>query len=117
MKAIPLFSLVLFTSMTAAFSQIPNNDFENWTNVSLWEQLDDWWSNYGDFVAVSLSKNTDAYSGTYAAHLGNYAVPSYMFAGFGLVSHPHYITVYAKTNVVANDSVWMKIILYSNGLP
>ena len=108
---ITFFSAILFP----LYSQIPNNDFENWTDAGFWEELDGWFSNYGDLIPVCLQKSTDAYSGAYAAHLDNSLINSYMYSDFTISSHPHSLTAYVKGNVGAGDSVYINVILYQDG--
>lgn len=106
---------ICFTSLLSA--QIPNHDFENWTDAGLYDICDEWITNYGDFVPVSAQKDSDAYSGFLAAHLVNYAVDAYLFSGFPVTFHPHHLTAFIKGNVGVSDSVFMNVILYKNGLP
>jgi hypothetical protein len=106
---------ICFSSLLSA--QIPNHDFENWTDAGFYDVCDEWITNYGDFVPVSAQKDSDAYSGFLAAKLINYAVDAFLYSGFPVTFHPHHLTAFIKGNVAANDSIFMNVILYKNGLP
>ena len=82
----------------------------------MWEELDGWISNYGDFGAVSIWKDSDACSNTLATHLANFATPSFMFSNFSITSHPHNLTACVKGSISQNDSVWIKVTLFANGM-
>lgn len=68
------FILLLFFSI-ALFGKaqtLPNNDFENWEDMGLYEEPEFWNSPNqltATFGAVGVTKNEDAYSGNYAARL------------------------------------------------
>jgi hypothetical protein len=69
MKNNLIFSCVLLISLNA-FGQIPNAGFETWISAGSFEDAQDWtsYNQYTQFASITtVSKTTDAHSGTYAA--------------------------------------------------
>ena len=111
MKKLILSLLVIF-SIKFSSAQIPNSDFENWTITPLWEELDGWTSFYGDFVVPCISKDTDSYSGSFAAYFNNFSIPSYAYTSFPLSAKPGLLRAFVKANVAAGDSIYIRVVLY-----
>lgn len=109
-KFIP-FLLVIF-SLKFSSAQIPNGDFENWTVTPLWEELDGWTSFYGDFALPCISKDTDAYSGSFAAYFNNFTINSYAYISFPISSKPEQLKAFVKANVATGDSIYIRVVLY-----
>src|SRR5947207_4386532 len=113
MKKLILFLLVIL-SIKFSSAQIPNSDFENWTITPLWEELDGWTSFYSDFVLPCISKDTDAYSGSFAVYFNNFAIPSFAYTSFPISSKPDLLRAFVKATVAADDSIYIRVILYNS---
>ena len=76
-----LLFVLVFQSHVLAQNQIPNNDFEYWETISLYEEPVDW-NTPNPYTAglgvITVSKSTDSYSGNYSAKLESKNV---MFVG------------------------------------
>jgi hypothetical protein len=125
MKKATLFIIsVLFTALqgcvkesTISPSNLPNGDFEGWTAS---DELQSWKTNscpecYTAFNSYVVQKTTEAYHGQYAAKLifnGVYsAVASDLFA---VPSHPMSLSGYSKCTLNTNDTVSIKVQVFSH---
>ena len=133
-----LIAVVLSLFVTAqAFSQIPNNRFENWTNTGNYLTPDEWWTSNdsaaGTFYPVTRS--TDHYPlavGNYSLRLENNIslLPDWGAMGiawtggwegnnypvFPITGHPLSLCGYYKFIPQNNDTMEIHIRLYKNGV-
>src|ERR1700756_3301773 len=96
MKKLSLF-VCLSLFINYLFSQIPNSDMENWDNQPI---LLDWETNsrpltlppYDPYV---VKKDTDSYSGKFAADLfANGVFKAWVKTTFAVQLHPHHLSLY-----------------------
>lgn len=82
--------IVLFSIMLSGKAQtLPNNDFETWENLGLFEEPE-MWNTPNPFTslvgAVCVSKSADSYSGSFAARLETIEVLGGQFQAPGLLT-------------------------------
>jgi len=76
-KGIALFCGLFLAVLSIFGQQIPNDSFENWTNMGTYDALDDWSCSSEVTVTVpvfgapNVFKDNDAHSGSYSARLQN----------------------------------------------
>jgi hypothetical protein len=76
-KSVSLFAIFMLIIGISVYSQyIPNGGFENWTNVALFENPDNWTTGNvaqlyggGDIEVLTTVKTEDCYSGNYALQM------------------------------------------------
>jgi hypothetical protein len=107
-----LIGVLLFSS--AAFCQIPNAGFENWTsgNPDNWEA-----SNSGQFVTITQS--TDAHSGSYSVKgavlsISGFSIPPALITKFAYTGRPASLSGFYKLTSVSSDSLVITVALYKN---
>lgn len=92
--------ILLLLIGSSAFAQIPNSDFENWTNDPV---LIDWQTNSAPgtlppYDPYTVRQSMDAYSGTYCADLyTNGIFKPYMETTFPVSAHPEKLSFYWKS--------------------
>lgn len=92
--------ILLLLIGSSAFAQIPNSDFENWTNDPV---LVDWQTNSAPgtlppYDPYTVRQSMDAYSGTYCADLfSNGVFKPYMETTFPVSAHPEKLSFYWKS--------------------
>ena len=124
-------------STTFIYSQIPNSGFENWATTGNYQTPIGWatmnTASTGSFY--SGTKSTDHYpsiAGDYSIRLENntsltQATGSYGMAitkafdypykpAFSLSGHPATLTGYYKFNSMNNDSMFIRVVLFQNGI-
>ena len=96
---------------------IPNGDFENWTPGYL---LSDWQTNscplcLPAFETYIIRQDSTPYHGLYAAKfIYNNVYASWAKNKFPVPYHPAQLSAYVKCNLVAGDTVMIKIKLLHN---
>jgi len=98
-------------------SNLPNGDFEGWT---VNDELQDWKTNscpecYPAYNSYVVQKTTEAYHGQYAAKfIYNGVYPAVASELFGVPSHPLSLSGYTKCTLNANDTVSVKVQVFSH---
>lgn len=117
-----------------AQQQLPNNGFENWTNVVLFEQASDWTcSNSGNLTEnPGLMKSDDAYSGEYSVKLqsvlsGEDTIFSFVYHGYltgdgpggGIPYSENFdgVSGYYKSSMAEHDSATIMLVKFLNSEP
>jgi hypothetical protein len=131
-----LLVLTAFLISNNAFSQIPNNGFENWNNAGSYLNPAGWWTpnEYATGAYYPVTRSTDHYPGD----VGNYSMrlennvalyPDIASSGltwtgdvngsdypvFPVIGHPNSFCGYYKFIPQNNDTAEIHIILYNNG--
>lgn len=108
--------LLMFALLTQTFAQIPNGDFESWTNGN----PDGWFTDNIPGVAIPITQSNDKHGGSYAARgevlsvAGN-AYPGYLYnygengKGFPINQRYAQLDGYYKLTTSASDKflVWV----------
>jgi len=121
-----LLSLLSFGVLASAFAQIPNNDFENWTSISI--EVPNTWP----LIVGKVTKTTDAHSGSFAVRLqgdttdgnnehgavlfGNSNDGKYFYDGFPIAAKPDSLIVWLKYNIAAGDTGLIFLFTQKNGI-
>ena len=96
--------------------QLPNSDFEGWT---VNDELQQWKTNSCAeckpiFNTYVIQKTTEAYHGQYAAKfLFNGVYPATAYNTFPVSSHPSELLGYTKCGLYENDTVSIKVRVFS----
>lgn len=137
MKKISFLLSILFAFILNINAQIPNHGFEDWTNFGNYEDPVGWATmnsiSTGPFY--SCTKSTDHYPatiGNYSVRLENNTSLTQMTGAFGMAvtdtfafpfqpafpvsGNPTSLCGYYKYFPQNNDSMWIKIFLFNNGL-
>lgn len=102
---------------TMSPSNLPNGDFEGWSVNDL---PDDWKTNScpectGAINSYVVQKTTEAYHGQYAAKLiYNGAYPAVASNLFAIPSHPMSLSGYTKCTLNEDDTVSVKVQVFSH---
>jgi len=116
-----LISIIILSACTkdnAKLIQIPNGDFESWTNLL----PNNWVTNscpycLPAFETYIIQQDTPAYEGKYAAKfIYNNVYAATAENKFALSEHPDYLTANVKCNHFGNDTVSVKIKLLKNSI-
>lgn len=125
MRPVTLIIAILITSVLFSCSkdtagndiiEIPNGDFELWDNMPI---LHSWKTNScpvcdPPFETYIVQKETDAFSGQYAAKLiSNNVYRSFAENKFSISSHPTHLTGYIKSAITIGDTASIHIELFS----
>jgi hypothetical protein len=136
MKIFTIILTVLIALTITLNAQITNSGFENWTTVGSYENPTGWAtsnsSSTGSFY--SCTKSTDHYPasvGNYSLRLENNTALTQTTGGWGMAAtdtmaypyepsfpisgHPTSLTGYYKFNSVNSDTMFIRILLFSNG--
>ncbi len=137
MKKFTLMFLAFMLMTISANAQNLVFDFENWTNSGSYEEPVGWvtMNNISQGPFYSCTKSTDHYPsvvGSYSLRIENNTSLTQMTGGWGLVAtgsfnfplepafpisgHPNSLNGYYKYNSVNDDSLWIYIVLFDNGL-
>lgn len=116
-----IYFILFFTFITECFyGQIPNNNFENWSNVNL---LIDWHTNSCPMCVPQIETyivqkdSINVYNGNYAAKfVYNNSYPSFATIKFPLSSHPSSLSAYIKNQLFGIDTASLEIKLYKNSM-
>ena len=117
MKKTISFFIIYFALYQISFTQtIPNSDFENWTTFGGWYDNPDYWTtNNSQIMVASVNKYTTAYHGTLAAQIITGGLPGWCQTQFPLTAHPSNLSAWVMTNISGTDTVFISIVLMSNG--
>lgn len=128
---------VLTLSAMNAFAQIPNSDFENWTNKGSYNDLNGWatMNQYCTGPFYSCTKSTDHYPssiGSYSMRIENNTSLGQTTGGWGIavtdtmaypfqptfpiVGHPTSLTGYVKYNGLNGDTASIGLVMFNNGI-
>lgn len=132
---IALTVLISLTIITNA--QIPNNGFENWTTIGSYEDPIDWATMNAACTGpfYSCTKSTDHYPatvGNFSIRLENNTSLTQMTGAYGMaitdtmaypfqpafpiIGNPTSLCGYYKYNSLNNDSMFIRIIFFNNGI-
>lgn len=98
-------------------SNLPNGDFEGWT---VNDELQNWKTNSCPecdpaFNSYVVQKTTEAYHGQYAAKfIYNGVYPAIASDLFAVPSHPMSLSGYTKCTLDENDTVFVKVQVFSH---
>jgi Secretion system C-terminal sorting domain len=101
---------------TLLFAQVPNGDFENWTNGN----PDSCTVNNGAGLFTTISQSTDKYSGTYAAkgevvsYSGTTVPPSIYYSFDISQSYTNFTGYYKFSPINGNDYFFVEVEVYSD---
>ncbi|HEY4800756.1 MAG TPA: T9SS type A sorting domain-containing protein [Bacteroidia bacterium] len=135
MKKIFTLLVLLIVSGFSFAQQIPNNDFENWTTTTIYEDPNGYsTTNYATYTYLTggnVTKTTPAAHGTYAAKLTTIATSTDTVFGYLLIGtpgngginggipytgQPDSVSAYVKYNVKANDTAFLVIAFKKSGV-
>ena len=133
MKKIFCISVSIIATLFSFAQQIPNNDFENWTTQTLYEDPNGFLSTNGWTFSIypggNVAKSTSAYHGTYAATLTTVASSTdttfgALFigtpgqggidGGIPYTDQPDSVSAYLKYNIQPNDTAFLIIAFKKN---
>lgn len=124
MKRSVLFAVLFFSLLpfSAVWAQILNGGFESWTNGN----PDNWFTNNAAPLYTTVTKSSDAHSGSSALKGATVNYSSFILAptiaagtadvGFSVNARNSSITGYYKFTPVGGDSLYISAVLY-NGTP
>lgn len=130
---------MLFTicSVKAQNQNLTNGGFENWTNVNVYQLLDNWFT-YNQYAVwgsstTPVAKVTDAHSGNFAAKISSFVMfsgsgnpvdtlPGFLMygdfniagggsTGVAFQSRPDSIVGYYKSNLLGGDTAFVQLML------
>jgi len=133
MRKIILLTAVLISMTIKTNAQIPNNDFENWTTVSNYDNPDGW-ATMNSFCTnsfISCQKSEDSYpTGNYSLKITCKTSLTQITGGWGMVAtkafdypfkpafkitgHPTSLSGYFRYIGQNDDSMFVKVILFNN---
>ncbi len=137
MKTLILFTSLLLVSSINLNAQIPNNGFEDWTNFGIYDDPNGWATMNSLSISSfhSCTKSTDHFPaavGNYSLRLENNTSLTQTTGSYGLtvtdtmaypfqptfpiVGHPTSLCGYYKYLPQNGDSLWIKILLFDNGI-
>jgi len=137
MRKFTIFLTGLIALTITTNGQIPNSGFENWTTVGSYENPTGWWTmnavSTGPFY--SCTKSTDHFPaslGNYSLRLENNTSLTQQTGGFGIavtnafnhpfkptfpiIGHPTRLCGYFKYNALNNDTMFVKVVFFNNGI-
>ena len=137
MKKFSTILMLVFATNMVSSAQIPNSGFENWTTFGPYEDPNGWTTMNiacaGPFY--SCTKSTDHYPltvGNYSARVQNDTSLTQFTGGYGMImtnafdypfkpafpiiGHPNTLTGYYQYDSQNNDSLWIFVVLFENGI-
>ena len=137
MRKFAIVPAVLIAMAITTNGQIPNSGFENWTTVGSYENPTGWATmnavSTGPFY--SCTKSTDHFPasvGNYSLRLENNTSLTQQTGGFGIavtnafdhpfkpafpiIGHPTRLCGYFKYNALNNDTMFVKVVFFNNGI-
>lgn len=96
---------------------VPNGDFEKWHSVGGWfDNPDDWQTNNTQIIAAGVVQDMETPYGLLAMQVRNVSgIPGNAYTMFQRVVHPLAVNVSVKTDIVSDDSVAIRILIYHSG--
>ncbi len=126
-----IFCLILLFPYNLIFSQIVNGDFENWSNLDIYDTPTDWTSSNQEmyYDVNTVFQSTDASHGTYSAELrvavnygdtiAGFVQHGDLATGTGIPYTDNFeaVVVEYKMDLQPNDSLYLVIFRYNAGTP
>lgn len=96
---------------------IPNAGFEVWNIFSWFTNPRDWQTNNTSLLAATVEMDGNSYAGNYAMKLINSGslIPE-ASTKFYMQEHPLTLTGYVRNEIINNDSAYVRVRLFQNGL-
>ncbi|HLF64738.1 MAG TPA: T9SS type A sorting domain-containing protein [Saprospiraceae bacterium] len=116
MKDLLLWMVMCFTLPFYA-QNVPNGDFEDWHTVGGWfENPDDWQTNNNQIIAPGVVKDSETPFGFFAMQVSNVTnIPGEAYTGFIRTVRPDNVHVFARSNIMTQDSAVITVLLYHEG--